>query len=309
MPRECNPRDFFDTNVQVQDDLYRLAYLDAMTKDQYDRRKQSGDFGGLLGIPGVDVKLDLSYDEMREQVSQEKRLRNINYEERHQQAIFSSMLSDEGRRAYIACVNGSGGIGTTLTVRPDAQTNKEFFVQIRWDGGVGGQTGKFDFVGKSPFQVIGGKVVGEYALKPPREIKSGQEIAIQVEREDLRERFELISSVNGYQDSIALPPYDPRPITIQVRTSQTVTAHSDFGHNGNDGADDRQIGEIVAGPNEEFLYNTALLLGDAGPGVEGSFGFETKDARRIVWHCRAYTSSKEWGAWARARVNVLVASW
>jgi hypothetical protein len=268
--------------------------------------------GAKIPIYGVPINFDLSYDDVRKISSQLQRIRNISYSTEHYLAIYSSIWSDKSLAAYQACVGSDvSTVGTFLRKSRDAATSKKFSVYVRWLAGVGGATGKFDFVGQSPFVVRGVKVVGPYAKHPPRTIVHGQEIPVEIER-DLSEAFEFTTSINHNlaRRELHLPAYTPPQIDFVVRQTDVARAHSDFGQNGNDGADDTQFrppnDTLLAGNNEEFLVPTARIFGH----TSGDFGgqvIDLKEPKRIRWYVEAYTNSKAHGAYAEGYLSVIAA--
>jgi hypothetical protein len=307
---ECDPKDFFDTDVKLQDTLSKLAYLENLSQNQFDDLKKAGKLNSTIPVGDIPIGVDLNYDQTQTTVQQLSRLYQLDYTDQQHTAIFSSILSDNGLNAYRACVAGRGVVGTTLTRSRDALNSINFFVGVRWDGGVGGPEGKFDFVGPSPFQIIGGKVTGPDAKTPPRRIKSGQEILVQIQRDNLSAPFKFSTSVNGYlgQPTIELPAYAPRTLKFQVRSSDTLTVSSDFGPGGTNGGDQVLVKEFAAADNEEFIVATAQLVGRTA-GNFSEIKVVAKDEKRIQWQVRAYTDSKAHGAFAQAYVSVISASW
>jgi hypothetical protein len=305
----CDPRSFFDDQIVITNDLTKIAYFESLTRDQYEDLKKSGKLGATIPIYGVPIDLNLSYEDARRTVDQVKQVKNIEYLSVHQKTVQTSILSDNGLDGYKLCLTGKNPVGTFLWMARDAATANHFFIGVRWQGGVGGPRGRFDYVGRSPFQVIGGRVVGPYAQHPPRLIQSGQEISVEVER-DLAQRFEFTTSISGYSpdDRILLPKYQPRPITFIVRNSPKEAVSSSFGEGGNNGELAEKSIEFKANPNEEFLPTTAKVVGKVD-GERGGWLIKSDEKLRIIWYLWAKTPTKDHGAWAGGYLSVISMTW
>jgi hypothetical protein len=231
----CNPQSFFDQSTTVSNDLTKFAYFDTLSNQQYDNLKQSDKLGAVIPISGVPIDFNMSHDQAKQTMQVLREAKQIDYTEIHQKTILASVLTPAGLAAYKACVASLGGVGTFLWMDQNAVIADHFFIGVKWQAGVGGHAGEFDFVGGSPFQVIGGTVAGPYAAHPPRQIQSGQEIAVEVTR-DLSKDFQFTTSINGNapEEKIYLPKYQPRPVHYTVENSQQVTSSSSVGGSDND---------------------------------------------------------------------------
>jgi hypothetical protein len=307
----CDPQSFFDQQVTLTDDLTKLAYFDSLSQDQFDEQKKSGSLGAMIPIDGVPINFNLSYDEARTLIDQLRRIKNVNYSEEHHKTILTSILSDTGLEAYKACVAGKGGVGTYLWISRNAATSSNFFIGVKWLGGVNGPVGEFNLLpgSQTPFQVIGGNVVGEYALTPPTTIMSEQEITVEVQR-DLSQDFQFTTSISGHvaDERIFLPKYQPKPVKFVVTKSNFVVASSSFGDGGNDGGSDDKNPEFDALDNEEFLPPTAQIVGHTD-GEHSEIRILKAEPKRIFWHVWAKTATKDHGAWAGGYVSVIAATW
>jgi hypothetical protein len=308
MARDCNPREHMDTEVLLQDDLAKVAFFENLSEGHFEEIKRNGKLGVSLPIEDVPIDFDLSYGDAKQLSSQLARIRKLSLATEHHLAVYSSILSDNGLRAYERCLAADAKPGTYLSRSRDPLTSKTFSIEVLWRSPIAKETrGKFDIIGRSPFQVRGGKVVGPYASKPPREILNNQKISVDVER-TLSEEFHFTVSVAGYlsEEPIHLPAYTPVKVRYEVRTSPEAGAHSDFGPGSNQGARDVNPQEFVlTAANEEFLISTAHIVGRATPSAEVKI--TDKDPKRITWHALAEAPDKGHGAAASGHVSVIVA--
>jgi len=301
----CDPQSFFDKSLTLSNDLTKFAYFDTISKDHFEDMKNSGSLGATIPIEGVPIDFNMSYDDAKKLMDILREAKQINYTEVHQKTILTSILSSNGLDAYKACVAAKGGVGTFLSMSPNAATANHFFIGVKWQGGVGGPEGKFDYVGPSPFQVIGGTVVGPYETTPPTTIKSGEEISVEIER-DLSQDFQFTTAVNGNSpdDKIYLPKFQPRSVIFNVRHSETVTSSSSVG--GLDDDDKRPV--LLAGTNERFLPSTAVIVGHTD-GPHSEIRIIGAEPLRILWRVWAQRATNEQGAFARGYVSVISVTW
>jgi len=302
----CDPRAFFDENVTLDDDISKLAYFDAIDQARYQRLRETGSLGVTVPIYGVPVEFSGDYSKAKQTAEQLKRLLNINYSTEHHRAIYSHILSPAGLDAYKACIAG-GGVGVSLWRSRDALTAAKFFIGVKWDGGVGGGLGRFDYVGRTPFQIQGGHVIGEYATHPPRDIRNEQEIIVEIER-TLIDPFRFAVTVNGNSDVLELPSYNPRRLTFSVRESPEIMVYSHFGSDGNEGARMVRTMEFIAGPNEEFIPETAHPIAQFGAPTS-LFTIDSAEPLRIKYTALADANTRSAGGFVRGHVSVIAASW
>ena len=305
-PVACDPKSFFDQSTTVSNDLTRFAYFDVLSNQQYENLKQTNQLGAVIPIYGVPINFNMSQDQAKQTMQVLREAKQINYTEQHQKTILTSVLSQNGLAGYKACVAALGGVGTFLWMDQNSVISDHFFIGVKWNGGVGGHAGEFNFVGATPFQVIGGTVVGAYKAHPPRHIQSGQEIAVEVTR-DLSKDFQFTASVNGNapEDKIYLPKYQPRPVHYEVRNSETVTSSSSVGGADND---DKRMEFKVRGDNERFLPVTAKMVGHVD-GNHNEIQILDAEPMRIMWRVWAQRANDQQGAWAQGHVSVISISW
>jgi hypothetical protein len=305
---DCRPQDFFDDNVKLSNDLYKLAFLDNMTSNTFDYLSKSGKLKADIPIEDIDIGLNMSYDETRNTSKQLQEYKNVNYGEEHRQTLLTHMLSSDGLSGYLGCLTDHNKIeAALLTMDGDAFSSKDFFIKIYWSGGQENLHGKFDK--QDGFQIAGegARVVG-VSSDIAAGINSNKEMNVQIHREDLKQPFRFATSINGIVGSIVLPGYNPREVKFEVK-EDAVTASSAKHVNG--AAKDYKSKSFLGDNTHRFLPATAVLHSTEQGWGPMRADFIVKDPMRIEWFAEAQSQPGDDFASAActASVSVIQVSW
>ncbi len=121
--------------TEISSDLrMRLAYLNSITREQYNQAKEHGSLSALVPSEGVPVQLGGNYDQFRSSLEHYMQTVQFDLTVSQSQRYYASRIDPELAKAFVACIQTQGLL---LTATTDPGISGEVGFRLEWKNPAG----------------------------------------------------------------------------------------------------------------------------------------------------------------------------
>jgi hypothetical protein len=208
-PFPCEAALVSDVESFASQDASRLAFLQIIDKETYERLKNGGGLGASIPVDGIPLKATANWEKFREARNREFQKTEYSYAEDKARSYLRTQLSPVGAEAFIKCVEANAVANTGVHLWIKDLSSVAATVVVHWTAPPG--TTEIAKLDGTP-QVQGS------STKPsviPTQWPSGYRRSFIFQR-DQSVDFRLVVNLGGYTDSVEVPEPPALPKSTQL---------------------------------------------------------------------------------------------